>query len=146
MHIWPLGGYLAEAVDDDECGSQEVAVRGVFPHDVFVPQLDGHQGPKQLAQLLDQQVEFALYRRWKVHAILIEIAFKVSICSRCEIHNGVGAVNKGTFSSLTQVWPHTCSLQRKYFDALTECPKNQWVLHSFWALFYLVKSSAVLKA
>lgn len=52
--------YLAEAVDDDECGSQEVAVWRVFSHDVLVPQLDGDQGPKQLAQLLDQQVELTL--------------------------------------------------------------------------------------
>lgn len=48
---------LAEAIDDDECGSQKVAVRTVLSHDVFVPQLDGYQGPKELAQLLDQQVE-----------------------------------------------------------------------------------------
>lgn len=50
---------LAKAVDDDEGGSQEVTVGGVFSQDVFVPQLDGHQGPKQLAQLLDQQVELS---------------------------------------------------------------------------------------
>lgn len=48
---------LAEAVDDDECSSQEVTVRGVFSHDVLVPQLDGNESSKQLAQLLDQQVE-----------------------------------------------------------------------------------------
>lgn len=56
-------GYLAEAVDDDEGGPQEVAVGGVFSHDVLVPQLDGHQGSKQLAQLLDQQVELTLGER-----------------------------------------------------------------------------------
>lgn len=53
-------GYLANAVDDDECGSKDVTVGGVFSHDVFVPQLDWHKGPKQLAQLLDQQVELTL--------------------------------------------------------------------------------------
>lgn len=53
-------GYLAHAVDDDECGSQEVTVGGVFSHNVLVPQLDWHEGPEQLAQLLDQQVELTL--------------------------------------------------------------------------------------
>lgn len=53
---------LAEAVDDDECSSQEVTVWGVFSHDVLVPQLDGNEGSKQLAQLLDQQVELTLHK------------------------------------------------------------------------------------
>lgn len=53
-------GYLAHAVDDDECGSQDVTVGGVFSHNVLVPQLDWHKGPEQLAQLLDQQVELTL--------------------------------------------------------------------------------------
>lgn len=61
QNILQLGpGYLAEAVDDDERGPQEVTVGRVFSHDVLVPQLDGHQSPKQLAQLLDQQVELTL--------------------------------------------------------------------------------------
>lgn len=58
--------YLAEAVDDDKCGSQEVAVGGVFSHDILVPQLDWHQGPKQLAQVLDQQVKLPLDKLKKI--------------------------------------------------------------------------------
>lgn len=50
---------LAEAVDYDECGPKEVAAGRVLPHDVLVPQLDGHQSPEQLAQLFDQQVELS---------------------------------------------------------------------------------------
>lgn len=66
LNFLPPGtGYLAKAVDDDEGGSQEVTVGGVFSQDVFVPQLDGHQGPKQLAQLLDQQVELSLGKHTK---------------------------------------------------------------------------------
>lgn len=53
-------GYLANAVDDDKCGSQDVTVGRLFAHDVLVPQLDWQKGPKQLAQLLDQQVELPL--------------------------------------------------------------------------------------
>lgn len=59
--------YLANAVDDDECGSQDVTVGGVFSHDVLVPQLDWHKGPKQLAQLLDQQVELTLDKKHKIN-------------------------------------------------------------------------------
>lgn len=33
-----------------------------------------------------------------------------------------------------------------FFDPLTNCRKKQKELNSFGALFYLVKSSAVLKA
>lgn len=58
-------GYLAHAVDDDERGSQHVTVGGVFSHDVLVPQLDWHKGPEQLAQLLDQKVEFTLEKTKK---------------------------------------------------------------------------------
>lgn len=52
--------YLAETVDDDQCGSEEVTTGGIFSHDVLVPHLDRHQGPKKLAQLLNQQVELTL--------------------------------------------------------------------------------------
>lgn len=52
--------YLTNAVHDDKCGSQEVTVGGVFSHNVLVPKLDRHKCTKQLAQLLNQQVELAL--------------------------------------------------------------------------------------
>lgn len=68
----PGPDYLAKAVDDDECGSQEVTVGGVFSHDVLVPQLNGHQGPKQLAQLLDQQVELTLDKHTKLETTIVE--------------------------------------------------------------------------
>lgn len=64
--LLPPCDYLAEAVDDDECGPQEVAVRGVFSHDVLVPQLDGHQCPEQLAQVLNEQVELTLDKHAKL--------------------------------------------------------------------------------
>lgn len=48
---------LAEAVDDDERGSQQVAGGRFISHDVLIPQLDGQQRPKQLAELLQQQVQ-----------------------------------------------------------------------------------------
>lgn len=66
--------YLAKAVDDDECGSQEVTVGGVFSHDVLIPQLDGHQGAKQLAQLLNQQVELTLDKHTKLETTSVEEA------------------------------------------------------------------------
>lgn len=72
--LLPGTDYLAKAVDDDKCGSQEVTVRGVLSHDVLVPQLDGYQGPKQLAQLLDQQVEFTLNKRTQLETTILEEA------------------------------------------------------------------------
>lgn len=54
------GAHLAEAVHDDEDATQEVAAGWIIPHDVFVPQLDGHQGAEQLAQLLNNQVKLSL--------------------------------------------------------------------------------------
>lgn len=48
---------LAQTVDYDQHGPQEVATGRVLPNDVPVPQLDGNQRSEQLTQLLDQQVE-----------------------------------------------------------------------------------------
>lgn len=52
--------HLAEAVHDDEDPTQEVAAGWIISHDVFVPQLDGHQGAEQLAQLLNNQIKLSL--------------------------------------------------------------------------------------
>lgn len=77
--------YLAEAVDDDECGSQEVTVRGVFSHDVLVPQLDRHQGPKQLAQVLNQQVELTLDKYTKLETTInASKYFNQTLCPRTD--------------------------------------------------------------
>lgn len=56
----PRAPHLAEAVEDDQDPSQEVAVGGIITHDVFIPQLDGNEGSEQLAQLLDDQIELSL--------------------------------------------------------------------------------------
>lgn len=54
--------YLADAVDDNEYGPQDVTAGRVFAHDVLIPQLDWHKGAKQLTKLLYQQVELSLIR------------------------------------------------------------------------------------
>lgn len=69
---YPGIDYLAEAVDNDESSSQEVTVGRVLSHDVLVPQLDGHQSPKQLAQLLDQQVKLPLGENTKLETAAAE--------------------------------------------------------------------------
>lgn len=52
--------YLAQAVDDDEGSPKEIAARWVLSHDVFIPQLDGHQSPEELAELFNHQVDLPL--------------------------------------------------------------------------------------
>lgn len=60
QRLFLFSTHLADAVDDDECGSQDVTAGWVFAHNVFIPQLDWHKGAKELAELLDQQVEIPL--------------------------------------------------------------------------------------
>lgn len=62
--------YLAEAVENDQDPAQEVAVGGVVPHDVLVPQLDGNKRPEQLAQLLDDQIKLSLWPHRKHQLVL----------------------------------------------------------------------------
>lgn len=57
-----LSTRLADDVDNDEYGSQDVTAGRVFAHDVLVPQLNGQEGTEQLTELLDQQVELSLVR------------------------------------------------------------------------------------
>lgn len=86
-NIWLLSpGYLAETIDDDERGSQEVTVGRVFSHDVLVPQLDWHQSPKQLAQLFNQQVELTLGRNRRLQTTMADNQsnFVSSVGGDCE--------------------------------------------------------------
>lgn len=62
--------HLAETVENDQDSSQEVAVGGVIPHNVLVPQLDGNKRPEQLAQLLDDQIKLSLQPHKKHQLVL----------------------------------------------------------------------------
>lgn len=58
-----FSSHLADTVDYDECGSQDVTAGWIFAHNVLIPQLDWHEGAKQLTELLDQQVVLSLVRK-----------------------------------------------------------------------------------
>lgn len=71
--LWPpCPPYLAEAVENNQDPSEEVAVGGVIPHDVFIPQLDGDKRSEQLAQLLNDQIELSLQPHRK-HQLLLAV-------------------------------------------------------------------------
>lgn len=52
--------YLAQAVYDNQCCTQEVAAGWILANDVLVPHLDGHQSTKELTELFDKQIKLSL--------------------------------------------------------------------------------------
>lgn len=59
--------YLAQAVYDNQCCTQEVAAGWILANDVLVPHLDGHQSTKELTELFDKQIKLSLSAHTHTH-------------------------------------------------------------------------------